>query len=962
MEAHSSKKYSGSVTLAFIIFFAFLMPLTTPIICFSQSIDLTIGDYALVSKQRVGRTAYDYIFTANITNNGTEDAVNVTATLTSLVPTTTVIDGSLTFGAVPAGATVTSSDTLTVRIDRLYPFNESDLSWDIHYDVGEAGARLEVGPEGGMLRFDRFEVTVPPDVLAEPVEISVTELPSQAEEVAKDLDPARAQPIGPAFQFEAPFFSNEPLTLSLSYDENDIPPGFEAQNLAILIRLKGYPEFFGSMSMRESPIVMFVPLPAQVDEQNRKVQVHIFAGGTFQIVALAEPLEVFEVASLDTKPQHLFKRAFARLMMLLNPFSVKEAIAQPQVPLNPFRVIFWEVPANWTLTDRDKFKADILAGLNSAYQKLVLEKGFPAPLAQVTVHVRKIPGLHMAEVSSWSPLYIVIDPFKEPIKPIQSLMAHEYFHVIQMWNSNYIFVSDQVYFDNEWFEEGTADWAMDEVFDNVSGHYNAPTGERFHAPLNTNDPSYTEETYETVAFWKWLETKAPGSIRAMIEHHRSLTHSSISSLGLIKNMKEARYLDSLTYLHPDLNFLMFVTDALYWKNFEKDESDLLDLWGLLGDPKDVPEDLHAPEYIFTLEKCGPGDGEANKLKIPYTVYSHLAADVFIIDTWEGEEALSGTLHVEFEKPDGPTAQEFVAAVILRDTHKQKLVKKLSTTREVTFGFGPGSEVVVIIVDPQWKAPFQPDPFGYGDVNVWVEPCGGETPPGAFTWNVSSEQELYNAVDNACCGDTILLAPGRYWLPGRSDYPQIYSLNIEKGVTIAGSGPLETTIVLSGNLSGIFIGTWPGVIEQATFRDLRIDDRSDFGLWVWGNVRRFSLCNVIVVSSQRQRQHHGLMFSPFSIAEKLELHGTDFVCQDCQPYCKAIMIDPVDWPGRFNVEVEMRDSSIWNWDIGVSIYSTDFGDVTLDIDCTKIFGNQWNVVEWFDCDPRCTAREHCPSGQ
>lgn len=670
------------------------------------------------------------------------------------------------------------------------------ISWAMYFtytvQAAEAVASLEVGPEGGTLELGRFEVIVPSGLLPEQVEISVMQLPSQAEEVAQDLDPARAQAIGPAFQFEAPFFSNEPLTLSLSYDENDIPPGFEAQNLAILLRLEGYPESFGEQPPVE--LVMFVPLPAQVDEQEHKVEVDIFGGGTFQIVALAEALEV-EVASLETKPQHFFKSALAKLIRPLNPFGIKEALANPFYPLDPFRVIFWEVPSDWTLQNRDEFKEIILYSLNEAYEKLVIGKGFPAPLAQVTVDVRKINSPDAcAHVAPKNPLHIVVDPFKvfnpeSPClsRPLQSLVVHEYFHVIQHWNSNLTklpkSIVKQVWLDNRWFSEGTAEWAMDEVFDGIPDHYIPPTGKRFKLQLNANAPPNFRDHYKTVAFWKWLEEKAPGSILAIIEHHRSLTHSSTSGPAPIKNSNPARYLDSLIQWHPNLNFLMFVTDALYWKDFDKDETGLGDLWdpNYLGPPKDIPKDLRISQRTILMRKGQPGDGSANKKPVEYKLNQHLSAEVYIIANGEGAEALSGTLHLEFEIPDDPALQ---IAIISRDNHLQKLVTDLSTIHEVTFGFGQGSEVIVIPVDPQLMPPSGGK--GTGKFNVWVESCGGK-PTGNVIYVKSNYGLRYWLYERRyAAGDIIRLAPGTY---GSPDARYI----IDRDVTIEGSGRDSTDL-------------------------------------------------------------------------------------------------------------------------------------------------------------------------
>jgi len=133
----------------------------------AQANNLSIGGYSLVSQTRVGRTAYDYTFRANITNNSSQNATNVTATLTSLASTTIVIDNSLTFGNIPANSTVTSTDTFMVRIDRLYPFKESNLSWAIQYiqtainvEAGLSGINIPVGSSSNIAYTVNFESNV----------------------------------------------------------------------------------------------------------------------------------------------------------------------------------------------------------------------------------------------------------------------------------------------------------------------------------------------------------------------------------------------------------------------------------------------------------------------------------------------------------------------------------------------------------------------------------------------------------------------------------------------------------------------------------------------------------------------------------------------------------------------------------------------------------------------------------
>jgi PKD repeat protein len=116
------------------------VPFINPKPAFAQAEDLTIGNYQLVSKKRSGRTTYDFAFRADITNTGTEDALSVSADLTSLVSTTTVIEGHLTFGDITVGATATSTDTFTIRINRRYPYNEANLSWIIDATFAGGGS------------------------------------------------------------------------------------------------------------------------------------------------------------------------------------------------------------------------------------------------------------------------------------------------------------------------------------------------------------------------------------------------------------------------------------------------------------------------------------------------------------------------------------------------------------------------------------------------------------------------------------------------------------------------------------------------------------------------------------------------------------------------------------------------------------------------------------------------------
>ena len=112
--------------------------------------DLAIGNYSLISKTRVSRTEYNYVYQADIANTGS-DVQNVTATLTSNSPHTTVIGETLSFGDVASGTTVTSTDTFTIKQDRRYPLDWSDLVWDIQYESAAQALRIkDVSPDAAL--------------------------------------------------------------------------------------------------------------------------------------------------------------------------------------------------------------------------------------------------------------------------------------------------------------------------------------------------------------------------------------------------------------------------------------------------------------------------------------------------------------------------------------------------------------------------------------------------------------------------------------------------------------------------------------------------------------------------------------------------------------------------------------------------------------------------------------------
>jgi hypothetical protein len=94
------------------------------------AIDTT--SYVVQSRTAQGRGVFQYVVTAEVVNNGTA-AVNVTATVQSSSATTVVVDPTLEFGTVPAGARVRSSDTFTIN-QNSRQFNGAPLIWTVSGD------------------------------------------------------------------------------------------------------------------------------------------------------------------------------------------------------------------------------------------------------------------------------------------------------------------------------------------------------------------------------------------------------------------------------------------------------------------------------------------------------------------------------------------------------------------------------------------------------------------------------------------------------------------------------------------------------------------------------------------------------------------------------------------------------------------------------------------------------------
>ncbi|MGZ8237201.1 MAG: PKD domain-containing protein, partial [Methylobacter sp.] len=90
---------------------------------------LQIGNYTLISKRKAANSQYDFTYQATVSNVGTVTAFDVKAKAESLNPAIKLKNPNLKFGTVPAGGSVSSRDTFTLRKAETTAFNPADLHW-----------------------------------------------------------------------------------------------------------------------------------------------------------------------------------------------------------------------------------------------------------------------------------------------------------------------------------------------------------------------------------------------------------------------------------------------------------------------------------------------------------------------------------------------------------------------------------------------------------------------------------------------------------------------------------------------------------------------------------------------------------------------------------------------------------------------------------------------------------------
>ena len=97
------------------------------------SITVTVGGFDLtydqVGSQRISRTVFEYIYSADLTNLQGTAVTGAQASVSSSAAATVITDGSLDFGDLAAGQTVPSTDTFSFQQDRTVDFQSGVLGF-----------------------------------------------------------------------------------------------------------------------------------------------------------------------------------------------------------------------------------------------------------------------------------------------------------------------------------------------------------------------------------------------------------------------------------------------------------------------------------------------------------------------------------------------------------------------------------------------------------------------------------------------------------------------------------------------------------------------------------------------------------------------------------------------------------------------------------------------------------------
>jgi len=794
----------------------------------------------------------------------------------------------------------------------------------------------EIGDAGGSVSQGACTVTAPAGIASEPFTLEVTELPSMELASERKFEGGRFEALGSAFEVSMPLKSSTAIDVEV---KDGGAEGADASDLAWLVRVVSRPHPEADvLESTVSPALLanYALLPVTRVDADGTAHGDIYGMRRVQLVKMAEPLDVAsEPAEAALTPK-----------ALASPLIVTSFANQP------------------TVLSRQVFQAAIEEGIKTAHAVFVLGKAYRGPDA-VLVSVTNLGAGTAGSVGAHEHELIELNRALQTSDQVKKVVAHEYFHLIQNMHRN--LSTAHAYFDNDaWFDEGTASWAMDEVFDEMPDlvdYYSAPTVLRFTKPLLTPAKQGSpKDSYETVAFWKWAEAKNPGIIKLILDDQFALTHrTSASSKEPLENSDAVDYLTSVKPLLNEADFVEFVYNARYLKDYDTEETEWGELWSneqggvRLGPPNRVIADESRKLARRTgTSSDAEGDAEDNPSVVEFSALPHLTAHVTRFES----EDLTGTLHVQFPKTSAPLdARVIIIDAETGDLVESDTVQDLSQEHgDVTFDFDPNKEAIVFVVESEWRYPSSTTPIK-GSMKAWVVDRCGALPTNVI--DVTDDDELYAALSTASGGEVIRMAPGTYRPVPRSwtlpdDWGEMPAHAFVNNLTLAGSGKGETTLVLRGDdYSSVGVVTY----GTATIRDLTIDSGT-FPAISAVAAKSLTLCNIFTYTTEDDALYLGQW--GVSGGGFLGIYNSSLQYSGDVRH-SAMYLQCEETAG--NLGVEILNSEISGWYVGVSYtnYSDNTCSVSVATDCQGFSNNELANVMHNECTPPDCAEfvEECP---
>ena len=783
-----------------------------------------------------------------------------------------------------------------------------------------------IDESGGSVSQGACTVTVPEGVAPEALTLEVTELPSMQLAAERSIGTGEITALGSAYDVD--MLLKPSTAVAISVKDADAQ-GVDPSKLAWLVRMIAHPVPAADrhdLVYSPAPLADYILVPVTKVDEDGTAHGEIYDRKRFQLVRLNEPLNAESV--------------------VLEADTAQKASAPPA----PIIVFKWN-PSRITITD---YKNAIVEGLKESRRVLVDNGQFRGPEGAVIVYVGKL------ENSNWDAFVPFFDRHTIHISyavpsadAVKKIIAHEYFHLIQNHYTNRL--STWTYHQKDgWFAEGTATWAMDEVFDDIRDYYHATPWTRFSIPL-LQETTETDglHAYRNVAFWKWAESNNETIIQRMLDDQYALTHSTLAGArNPVENYATVDHLLSMWKLWGYVDFLDFAYTARYLKDFDTGETRKGEIWSdgtaELGRPKNIQ--FTNGTSVSTVVGGTPN----NAATVEFELKPHLTAEMIQVTSVD----LEGTLHVRFVAPSPPfDAKLFVVDKAGYDEIESDTIRDTSSTvRDLTAKLSPDEHAYIVVVDPRWNYPLRNATPLKGKLEVWVEdPCGSLP---ANVVDVSTEDELQSALLGATPGTAIRLAAGSY-------SPQIKDWKLPEdggmwpaqvllaNVTLLGAGNGQTTLVMTGDPYEAVGMTSFG---SATLRNLIIDAGNFYGLTCL-SPNNVTLCNVTIRTSGTD----ALQWSPWpeSGASSLNVYESTLVQDGNKQGTVGILLSCLAEAG--NVTAEIKDSHITGWFNGIyySMSSDESCAISVSTDCKGFLSNDKNVWREMCIPPKCTGTEECP---